>query len=166
MRNINLKIYKKIIFGILVLLLVVVSWVAFITEENKDVTRTSVFLTFAIDNHSWIMFSLVIVSVAVGFFWSRVLYSEIQKKKKDSQEIFDVVLLFLSREEKHIVNFLVEKKGETTQAEIARLPTMTRLKAFRALQKMRDKNLLEVLPHGKVRRVRLKENIFSILRER
>ena len=72
-------------------------------------------------------------------------------------------MLFLSREEREIVNFLVENKGITTQAEIARLPHMNRVKAHRSLQKMSQKQIIELIAHGKIRKVHLKENILQLL---
>ena len=102
------------------------------------------------------------MSVAYGFVWASILYREVVQKKQESKSILETVFLFLGNEEKSIIEFLVQKKGSTTQADISRLAGMTRLKAFRALQKMQNKNLVEIVPHGKIRIVKLKQNILNV----
>jgi len=79
--------------------------------------------------------------------------------------MLDMILVFLSKEEREIINFLVEKNGTSTQADISRLPGMNRVKAHRSMQKMQEKNLLDITAHGKVRNVALKQNIMNTLME-
>ena len=105
------------------------------------------------------------ISVFFGFYTSKVLYSKLKKRTKTSKSILDVVLLFLGEDEKSIINFLVEKKGQTTQAEISRLSNMNRVKAHRSLQKLQVKQLIDIVSHGKVRKIKLKENIYDLLLE-
>jgi uncharacterized membrane protein len=121
--------------------------------------------SYAVMHHTEIMAGLIIISLLLGFLTSQFLYEEVQRKKRDTKDIHEVVLLFLSREEREIVNYLVEHNGETTQAEIARLPHMNRVKAHRSLQKMQERQLLEVVPHGKIRRIILRKNILELLHE-
>lgn len=161
----NIKWYKNSGLIILLILLILVTWILILTEQNRNRTNANAFLVFTIQNHLWIMAGLIIISVAFGFISSHILYSEIQKKKKHSRSILETVLLFLSREEKAIVNFLVDKNGATTQSEISRLPGMNRVKAFRSIQKMEQKRLLTITPHGKIRKIALKADILGTLLE-
>ena len=161
----KLRVYKSIGISILILLLVSVLLLTIVIEKNENLTATSKIARFAINNHVIIMVILIIIAIALGFLWSDILYSEIEKKKKTTMSILDVVLVFLNQEEKQIINFLVENKGITTQAEITRLPNMNRVKAFRSLQKMQEKKLIEIVAHGKIRKVQLKQNILETLNE-
>ncbi len=71
-----------------------------------------------------------------------------------------MLLLFLGQEEKEIIEHLVAMDGMSSQADISKLPSMNRVKAHRSLQKMQEKNIVEVVPpHGKMRRIHLNENI-------
>jgi len=157
----KLKMYKNIGFGVLTMLLIIVSTVAILTYMNRDHDNHNYLFTLAVQHHVEIMLALVIIATGFGFFWSAVSFSQIEKQKKDSKKILETVMLFLNREEKQIVNFLVEKKGATNQAEISRLPGMNRVKAYRSLQKMQEKRIIDIIPHGKIRRVVLKENILN-----
>ena len=161
----NTSLFMKLGMLLLTSLLIVVAWLINVTRANKDISNPNPFVHFAVENHLLILVILIFLSTASGFLLSSISYIEISKKKKASQGILDTVFLFLHPEEKNIIQFLVQNKGSTTQAEVSRLPGMNRVKAYRSLQKMADKNLVEVVPHGKIRKVRLKENIMSVLLE-
>lgn len=161
MRNIPLKWYKNIGIIVLSCLILSVIWLTMIIEKNENISTTSKLFRFAIEYHIIILVVLVVIAVAFGFLWASMLYNQIEKKEKETRSILDIVVQFLNNEEKQILNYLVNNKGSTTQAEIARLPSMNRVKAFRALQKMEDKRLIEIIPHGKVRKIMLKDNILE-----
>ena len=74
-----------------------------------------------------------------------------------------MLLIFLNNDEREIINLLVKQNGTANQADISRLQGMNRVKAFRSLQKMQDKKLIDIISHGKVRRVTLKDNILHLL---
>ncbi len=164
MKQKDLRLYHNIGFGVLTFLLIASSVFAIVTYSNRDIYNTSPLFMLAIQYHI-IMIFLIVVSVAFGFFWSNISYGEILRQKKDSKSILEIVMLFLNNEEREIINFLVKNNGVTTQTEISRLPGFSRVKAYRALQKMREKRLIEVTPHGKVRKVLLKQNIYESILE-
>ena len=139
MGNQLVKKYKKTGFIVSVLLFVIVTVLAFITLPTNNFVTENNLLLFAIENHTIIMTILIIISVAFGYFWAFFLYKELEKKNLASKNMLDVVFLFLGDSEKKILNFLVEKNGKTTQAEIARLQGMGKVKAFRSVQRMQEK---------------------------
>ena len=71
--------------------------------------------------------------------------------------------MFLGDEEKKIMSYMIQNNGVAAQADIARLPNMNRVKAFRILQKMQQNNLIEIIPHGKVRNIQLQKHIQEVL---
>ncbi len=165
MRKLTFNKYRFALRVILIVLFVSVIYLTLLTEQNKNLTSTSHLLDFAVQNHTWIMASIVASSLILGFLSSNLLYATIEKKEKASRNILEIVYLFMHPEEKEILDFLVKNKGEATQAEISRLPRLNRVKAFRLLQKMQEKDLVSVDASGKVRKVRLKDSIRSTLLE-
>ena len=163
--HVLMKIKKHFGFMILTLLLLLVSIVTFVTDTSRHMTNKSSMLEFLVQNHTIIMFMLVVIAIGFGFFWSNLSLIELEKQKKGSRQILDVIMLFLNKEEKEIIKFLVENKGVTTQAEISRLNGLNRVKAYRSVQKMQEKKLVEVIPHGKIRKIKLKENILNIIKD-
>jgi uncharacterized membrane protein len=163
MKETNLKLLRNLGFGIMTALLIALIVIAILTYTHRDAHYSNPIIMFAITNHFAIMIGLVIVSIAFGFIWSNMSYVQIKKSKDDSVGVLDVMMLFLSKEEKDIISFLVKNNGETTQAEISRISNMGRVKAFRSLARMQEKNVITIEAHGKVRKIRLKENIMHIL---
>jgi len=109
------------------------------------------------------MISVIFVSVGFGFFWASMLYKELETKSKVTRSMRDVVFLFLNDDERKIIDFLISSNGQTTQAELARLQGMNKVKVHRAVQKMEEKNILSVEAHGKVRKILMKENLIDAL---
>ena len=83
-----------------------------------------------------------------------------QTNKKD---ISGVVLSFLSPPEKKVIQKLIENKGSCLQAEVTRMPGMTKLKVHRAVQSLLKKQLIEVQRYGKTNKLILKEEIKEVL---
>lgn len=144
----------------ILLVLLVLAFMTYTTEPGANA-----FTAYAVLHHSEIMAGLVVIAVVFGFALAQRSYAAIERERAGSRDILGIVLLFLSAEEKAIVNLLVEQGGSTNQAEIARLPGMNRVKAHRSLQKMQEKRIIELVPHGKIRKVHLKENLRTILAE-
>ncbi|MBI2112471.1 hypothetical protein HYT52_02970 [Candidatus Woesearchaeota archaeon] len=118
-----------------------------------------------VENHLSITIVLILLSGCIGYASSAIIYRQVTTTKKESKRLLEILFLFLSNDEKEIINCLVQNKGMIGQAEIARLPAMNRVKAFRSLQKMQERDLIDITPVGKIRRVSLKENILKILNE-
>lgn len=156
---------RNLSFGILTTLFILFIGLAIVTYTYKGNNPSPLFL-FAIQNHLAIMLVLALVSVAFGFYLATLSSSEIERKDKQTRNILDVVMLFLSKDEKKIIDFLVKNNGETTQAEISRIEGMGRVRAFRSVKKLADKNIIEIVAHGKVRKVTLKEPIQGLLLEK
>lgn len=161
----DLKKFRNISFAILIVLLIILIIIAVLSYVNRDISNSSAFFAFAVRNHISIMVGLVIISIAFGFVWASISYSEIKKSNYNSKKLFEVFYLFLNADEKNILNFLLDNKGKTTQAKISKLENMTRVKAFRTLQKMQEKNLIDIEPQGKVRIIKLKESIMNTISE-
>ena len=162
MNNLVVK-YKSFGFIVLTLLFVFMTLVSILTYVSRNVTSSNKIVQFAIQQHLWIMISVIFVSVGFGFFWASMLYKELETKSKVTRSMRDVVFLFLNDDERKIIDFLISSNGQTTQAELARLQGMNKVKVHRAVQKMEEKNILSVEAHGKVRKILMKENLIDAL---
>ena len=165
MSNINFKVMRNLSFGILTTLFILLMALAITTYTYKGTSSSPLFL-FAMQNHLAIMFVLALVSVAFGFYLATLSSSELEKKDMQSRNVLDVVMLFLSKDERKIIDFLVKSNGATTQAEISRIEGMGRVRAFRSVKKLADKSIIDINAHGKIRKVILKEPILDLLLEK
>src|SRR3990172_936543 len=160
-----IKLYKYMslgFFGILIGLAMVIYIVAYI---HQNVTSKNFMIFWMVENHLSITVGLIILSGIIGYLSSTLTYKQVIQTKKDSKKLLSLLFLFLNSDEKEIIDFLIKNRGMAGQADISRLPHMNRVKAFRSLQKMQEKNLIDITTHGKIRKVVLKENIVEVLME-
>lgn len=164
MRNKAITLYKNLGLMLSTAILVLVIILAIVTHRASQLAPDG-FIGWAVQHHTGIMLAMVLLSVSFGFLWSSLFYAEAMKGRRESHDILGIILLFLGKEDRLIINFLLESGGAANQADISRLEGMNRVKAHRALLKMQEKHLIEVEAHGKIRKVRLKDNIRNILSE-
>jgi len=163
MRNIYPYV-KNIGFGLLTVFLVGAIATALITHRTSNITSKYPFFNFLANNHILIMVILIILSVGYGVLLATISMSELRKQTQQTKNAFELVMQFLAKEEQVIIAHLVASKGQSTQADISRLPTMNRVRAHRLLQKLEEKQLLDVTSHGKIRKVALKSHILESLK--
>lgn len=159
----NIQFSKSISFAILTIIVFLVGVTAIITFVFHDSAYNNSFAAFALNNHLAIMVVAIIISIGYGFFWSKYLLGEIKKEETNTQSLFDIILGFLGVDEKEVLKHLVEENGKSTQAKIAHIKNMGAVKALRTVQKMKEKNLVDVEARGKVRIIILKEKIYDLL---
>ena len=159
----SVKLYKYISMGFSVIIIGLAILIYLVTYIHQDVTSKNPLIFWTVENHLPITVGLIILSGFIGYLSSTLIYRQVTKTKKESQKLLEMLLLFLNKDEKEIINSLVQNNGIIGQADISRLPGMNRVKAFRSIQKMQEKNLIDIMAHGKIRKVSLKENILNIL---
>ncbi len=151
--------------GLIILFLFISSVViVFVTESHSDISASNGFMQFLVDQHIWIMASLVIISASFGFFWAHILYKQVENTSKTSNTAVNLVLEFLSKEEKNIVNYLIRKEGRAKQSELSKIEGMNKVKVHRTLQKMKEKNLVMISSEGKVRKVSFRKEIYDMIK--
>ena len=158
-----IRIYKYLSLGFLVIIIGLAIVIYLLTSVHRDATSSNPLIFWTVENHLPMTIGLIIFSGFIGYLFSTLTYRQINKTKKESQKLLETLFIFLNNDEKEIINSLVKNNGSVGQAEISRLPGMNRVKAYRSLQKMQEKNLIDIIAHGKIRKVSLKENILNLL---
>lgn len=148
------------IFTALALFAIIIS---VITYQFPFLANTNGFFRFLIINHLWIMIITMLVSIGYGFIVAEILTKKVETTQKHSKELVDTIMLFLGKEEKDVISHLLEHNGKSTQSKIAHVKDMGNVKALRTVQKLVDKQLVEVQKEGKMRKVLLKDNIKEML---
>lgn len=161
----SIEVYKYVSRGFFVTIIGLGIVIFFVTYTHPPMTNANPLIFWTFENHLSITIALVIISGLIGYLSSTLTYNQITKTKKESKKLIEMLFLFLNKDEKEIMNHLVKNNGSTNQAEISRLQGMNRVKSFRSLKKMQEKNLIDIKSHGKIRKISLKENILKILSE-
>jgi len=101
----------------------------------------------------------VVIGAVVFFFMT----TKLENKKKELQEVTQALMQFLNKDEKKIVEKILENNGKTFQSEISRIEGIGKLKSHRILLRLSDRGVIEIEKHGKTNIIKLKKNIKEVL---
>ncbi|MDO8427870.1 MAG: hypothetical protein Q7S92_01525 [Candidatus Diapherotrites archaeon] len=102
---------------------------------------------------------LVSIALLVGAGTYYLMTGKVETKQKALKSNIEVLLQFLDKDEQTLVNKLIEGKGQALQAEVSRLPGMTRLKSHRVILKLMDKGVIEKQELGKTNIIKFKKEL-------
>ncbi len=100
----------------------------------------------------------------VGTFVFYFMESKIEKQDVKISESSDVISRLLSADERKLINILAEN-NELTQSKLTSLSKMPRLKVFRTIEKLKQKDLIEKKEKGKLRIIKLKDDFKNLAKE-
>lgn len=103
------------------------------------------------------------IGLLVGTFVFYLMESKIEKKDIRLTESSNVIVRLLSPDERNLIKILAGK-NELTQAKLTSLSGMSRLKVFRTIEKLKEKELIEKKKKGKLRVIKIKENIKELIK--
>jgi hypothetical protein len=156
-----MDIRRKIVLGLVVVavfifLITVLVFVYALASGDEQVPGIlQPFLVY----HIQFMVIMGFFGVGSGLVVYSILNATLEKQKKIVQTNMDIIMKFLSPDEREIVRLMGEKEGMTTQSEMAKLPGMTRLKAHRVVKKLEDRGIVHVEKYGKINVVRLVDEL-------
>jgi uncharacterized membrane protein len=111
--------------------------------------------------HFEAMLIIALGGVIVGASGMALLSKELRQTTQSLHENTQLLVSFLTPEERACVQLLQEKEGKCYQHELAKLPGMTRLKAHRLVQRLQDRKLIVVHEMGKARLLELSKSLIS-----
>jgi len=89
--------------------------------------------------------------------------SRLEAKNKDLNRVADTLIQFLNKDEKLVVQKLLDNDGKVLQAEITRIEGLGKVKSHRIVQRLVDRGVIEVEGFGKTNLVKLNKNIKETL---
>ena len=156
-----MDIRKQIVLGmvvvsIFVFLVAVLVFVYALYSQGQEVPS---FLQPFLDYHMHFMVLMGLFGVGSGLVGYSMMNATLENQKKLVKTNIDIIMKFLSEEDREIVALLLSKEGMTTQSEIAKLPGMSRLKAHRVVKKLEDRGIVHVEKYGKINMVRIVDEL-------
>lgn len=154
---------KKIVLGIIIVsvFIFLVTVLVFVYALSSEGQKVPEFLGLFLQYHIHFMVLMGLFGLGSGVVVYNILSATIEKQQKVMKTNLEIIMKFLSRDDKEIVKLLLSKDGMTTQSEISRLPGMTRLKAHRVVRKLEDRGIIHVEKHGKINLLRLAEELMQ-----
>lgn len=102
---------------------------------------------------------LASLGIMIGALTYYFVYQKVESTEKSLKANTDILLQFLNKEEKAIVDKLIQEEGKVLQSELTRLPGMGKVKAHRLVQRLVDRHVIEVEEHGKTNLIRFTKEI-------
>ena len=153
------KIYKQIMIPIMVIAVFVfiVSFASLYTERQISCGAAQT-CTIPIP-------FLIPITASMGVFVGTLVYylmaAKIIKKNTNIDQFHKIIEKLLTKEEVDILKIIAEH-DKISQAKITSLTGITRLKVFRILKKIKEKGLIEKQHNGKIRIIKIKDDIKNI----
>lgn len=116
-----------------------------------------------VEYHMYAMLLLGTLGIAVGAAVFYLMSPRVEDTQRVAKVNAEVVLRFLTADERLVVRKLIEERGKALQVEVSRLAGMNKVKAHRTLNKLAEKDVVTLERHGKTKLVRLKPEIYSAL---
>jgi len=111
--------------------------------------------------------TLLPIFVLIGILFGAVVFffmtSKLESKKMDAEKITQTLVQFLSKDEKAIVQKILDNDGKAFQSEISRIEGIGKLKSHRILQRLSDRGVIQIEKHGKTNIITLPKNIRDTL---
>ena len=112
-----------------------------------------------------LLFLIEVIPLLVGFgimagagtfyFTSQKVAAREETLKKNTE----ILLRFLNRDERVVINRLIENHGRALQAEITRLPGLSKVKSHRIIKRLIERGVLEKEDFGKTNVVRFTKEV-------
>jgi hypothetical protein len=122
----------------------------------------AVFVPF-VQYHLYFMIGMGALGVAVGASTFYFMSQKVEHTHVAAQKTGEIVLRFLSADERKVIKRLVEEHGKATQAELTRMEGLNKVKVHRILAKLAEKEIVILESYGKTNAVRLKPEIYDAL---
>ncbi|MBS3061070.1 MAG: hypothetical protein J4215_00645 [Candidatus Diapherotrites archaeon] len=101
----------------------------------------------------------IVIGAAVFFFMS----SRLDTQQKDLKKVTDALVQFLGKDEKLVVQKLLENDGKVLQAEVSHIEGIGKLKSHRIIQRLMDRGVIERETYGKTNIIKLNPGLKDTL---
>jgi uncharacterized membrane protein len=102
---------------------------------------------------------LISAAVLIGAITYYLMGQRVEATQASVKHNAETVLKLLNPDERKLVNLLLENNGKVLQAEVTRLPGMTKVKSHRIVQRLVERNVVEVEQLGKTNIVKFTKEI-------
>ncbi|MFA5077138.1 MAG: hypothetical protein WC488_01800 [Candidatus Micrarchaeia archaeon] len=163
----NLQFNQRLLLSIALIsgfvLLVLAMLMSYILASSGSPPSPLVDLLFRY--HFEMMLLVSVLGIVVGASVYFLMHQSVEIKSQESKFNANLLLNFLSREEKAAIEYLVQNEGHTTQSQISRLEGMTRLRAHRLVLRLVEKKIIRLEKLGKTNQLWLAPEIYEALRK-
>ncbi|GAG01187.1 unnamed protein product, partial [marine sediment metagenome] len=101
---------------------------------------------------------------SVGLFIGALVYYFFTPRLEGKKIDKNVILRVFDSDEKSMINFLLESKGEATQSRMVNGTGLSKVKVFRVLERLSKKGIVQKEPYGKTNAITLNESLLDLFK--
>ncbi len=105
----------------------------------------------------------ILIGIVIGGLVFFFMSSRIENKEKNLQKVTDALVQFLAKDEKRVVQKLLDNQGHILQADVSHIEGIGKLKSHRILQRLSDRGVIEIESYGKTNRIKLNKGLQETL---
>jgi predicted HTH transcriptional regulator len=133
-------------------------------DSPNGIERSITTIDDKIKDNWYLIPSFAFMGLFIGIIVFYLMFEKEQKKEKIVKVNTQKILELLSKEDKLVINKLLENNGKVRQYEITYIDGLSKLKVHRILRKLEDKGLIKKEKIGKVNSISLDEELYNILK--
>jgi uncharacterized membrane protein len=154
-RDVLLLLFMLSGFVFLVLMLV------FSYHLSTEQQQISPLLGPLVSYHAEFIVTIAALGLAVGAGSFYLLSGLLDKKKAEVRWNANLLLKFLSEDERQAVSLILERKGAIYQAEVAALDGMGKVRAHRLIERLRRRGVVNVRKMGKINLIQMPSELLD-----
>lgn len=105
----------------------------------------------------------ILIGIIIGTIVFFFMISKLENKEKDLTKITSVLIKFLNKDEKIVVEKILDNDGKILQAELSRINGLGKVKSHRIVQRLIDRGVIEKENFGKTNIIKLNKEIKETL---
>jgi len=110
-----------------------------------------------------LLYDLVPVFILIGIIIGAIVFffmsTKLDNKKEELEKTTKALIQFLNKDERRVVEKIISEQGKVLQSEITRMEGLGKVKSHRILQRLSDREVIEIEAHGKTNIVKLTKAI-------
>ena len=106
---------------------------------------------------------LISLSIFIGGFIFYIMLNKLEKTKEIVKTDINLILKLLNKDERLIIEKLVNSQGKIMQSDISRINGLNKVKAHRLLSKLKERGIVKIEEYGKTNMVYLSNDILDSL---
>jgi uncharacterized membrane protein len=153
----NKKIFLIISFISLIILLTLTNLLVFDKLEVKGCGCPKVI------SHNQVIFFIILSVIFISSLFYYLFNLTINKKENVIQSNINTIYSILEKDEKKVFDMIISNKGKIEQTEISK--KYGKIKAHRLVQKLKTKNIINVIKKGSKNNITLKKNLEQVIKK-
>ena len=150
---------KLFVLTILISTLLILFSLTIVSYFFLEFETQSTIINFFVHFHLLFMFIVTILSLIIGAYSYYIISKDLYEYSKIKKESIKEFITFLEKDEKEIIQHLINNNGVSTQYELLQISNSHKVKLHRLLERLEGRNLIEKKKIGKINKIYLNSKL-------